>query len=55
MALGLNNSDAIVFLQHFNDGYAMTIKDMAPAFYVVDTDKEGDGNDKIATIECRSN
>ncbi|KAL9602195.1 MAG: hypothetical protein Q9179_002621 [Wetmoreana sp. 5 TL-2023] len=54
MALGFNNFDAIIFLQQFNDGYAMTIKDMAAAFYVVDPDKEGDGSDKIATIECNN-
>ena len=54
MALGMSNFDAIVFLQQFNNGYPMTIKDMAAAFYVVDPGKKGDGGDKIATIECHN-
>ena len=54
MALGFNNFDSIAFLTHFNDGYAMTIKDMAAAFYVVDGTKSGDGGDKIATITCHN-
>ena len=54
MALGFNNFDAIVFLQQFNNGYPITIKDMAAAFYVIDPDKKGDGGDKIATIECHN-
>lgn len=40
MALGFNNLDSIAFLIQFNDGYAMTIKDMAAAFYVVDETKQ---------------
>ena len=54
MALGMNNFDAIVFLQQFNAGHAMTIKEMAQAFYVVDEKKAGDGDDKIATIVCHN-
>jgi hypothetical protein len=54
MAMGMNNFDAIVFLQQFNDGYAITIKDMAAAFYVVDPEKQDDGSDKIATIVCHN-
>ncbi len=30
----------------------MTIKDMAAAFHVVNENQKGDGDDKIATIEC---
>ena len=54
IAIGLKNFDAIIFLQPFNDGYPITIKDMAAAFYVVDPEKQGDGGDKIATIECQN-
>ncbi len=54
MAMGMNNFDAIVFLQQFNNGYPMTIRDIAAAFYVVDPNKKGDGGDKIATIECHN-
>lgn len=54
MALGFNNFDSIAFLTHFNDGYAMSIKDMAATFYVIDENKPGDGNDKIATITCHN-
>ena len=54
MALGFYNFDSIAFLTHFNDGYAMSIKDMATAFYVIDETKSGDGNDKIATITCHN-
>ena len=51
---GMNNFDAMVFLQQFNDGYPMTIKDMAAAFYVIENEKKGDGGDKIATINCHN-
>lgn len=54
MALEMNNFDAIVFLQQFNDGYPMSIKEIAAAFYVVDETKKGDGNDKMATITCHN-
>ena len=50
----MNNFDAIAFLQQFNDGYAMTIKDIAPAFYVVDPERKGDSDDRIAIIKCRN-
>ena len=52
--MGFDNFDAIVFLQQFNNGYPMTIKDMAAVFYVIDPTKNGDGNDKIATIDCHN-
>ena len=54
MAMGMNNFDAIVFLTQFNLGYAMSIKDMVAAFYVVDDTKPNDGADQIATIECHN-
>ena len=54
MALGMDNFDSVVFLQQFNKGYPMTIKDMTAAFYVTDPNKKGDGSDKIATIDCHN-
>ena len=51
-SLKMNNFDTIAFMIQFNDGYAMSIKDLAAAFYVVDKNKPNDGADKIATIEC---
>ena len=55
MAMGMNNFDSIVFLTQFNRGYAMSIPEMAAAFYVVDETKPGDGGDKMATITCHNN
>lgn len=55
MAMGFDNFDAIVFLIQFNQGYAMSIADMAAAFYVVDETKPGDGSNKMATITCHNN
>lgn len=51
-SLKMNNFDTIAFMIQFNNGYAMSIKDMAAAFYVVNENKPGDGDDNIATIEC---
>ena len=55
MAMGMDNFDAIVFLTQFNQGYAMSIPEIAAAFYVVDETKPGDGSDKMATITCHNN
>lgn len=52
--LGLNSFDAIAFLIHFNDGHAMTIKEMAANFYVIDESKQNDGSDKVALIDCQA-
>ena len=52
MALGFDNFDAIVFLVQFNQGYAMSISEMAKNFYVVDETIPNDGSDKMATITC---
>ncbi len=52
--LGMNNFDTIVFQIQFNLGYPMTIPDMAKNFYVIDPNKKGDGDDKIATIKCNN-
>ena len=54
MSLGLNNFDSIVLLEQFNNGYPMSIPDMAAIFYVVDETKPGDGSDKMATITCHN-
>ena len=54
-ALGWDNFDAVAFQHHFNEGFPMTIKDTADAFYVLDDWKlthGGDGQDKVATIKC---
>ena len=53
MSFKWNNFDPIAFLLHYNAGYAMTITEMASAFYIVDSSKPSDGADKIATITCR--
>ena len=55
MALGMDNFDAIVFLTQFNQGYAMSIPEIAAAFYVVNETLPGDGSDKMATITCHNN
>ena len=52
--LGFENFDAITFQIQYNLGYPMTIPDIAKAFYVIDPDKKGDGDDKIATIKCNN-
>ena len=45
VTLGLNNFDAIALLIQFNDGYPITIKELAAAFR---------SQDKIATFECHN-
>ena len=52
MALGMMNFDAVAFLLQFNDGFPMTIPEMAKHFYVIDDRKNGDGKDKMAIIDC---
>ena len=47
-----DNFDPIAFLLQFNNGYSMSIPEIAAAFYVVDPSKPNDGADKIATITC---
>lgn len=51
MALQMTNFDAVLFLSQFNDGYPMTIPDIAKNFYVID-DRKHDGKDKMAIIDC---
>lgn len=53
-SLGWDHFDSIVFLLHYNHGYAMSLHSMAAAFYIVDPLKPGDGADQIATINCHS-
>lgn len=52
--LKMDNFDSAVFLINYNFGFAMTIPELAEKFYVVDPTKEGDGNDKVATIHCNN-
>lgn len=52
--LKLNNFDSVAFLLQFNDGYPMTIPEMAAQFYVVNPKVAKDGQDKIATIKCNN-
>ncbi|KAI9676003.1 MAG: hypothetical protein M1817_000746 [Caeruleum heppii] len=47
-----NNFDSIAYLTQFNEGYAMTIPEMANTFFVMDKDNKG--ADKIATIDCQN-
>ncbi|KAI9674491.1 MAG: hypothetical protein M1817_001829 [Caeruleum heppii] len=49
-----DNFDAIAFLVQYNAGYAMTLPEIAEAFYVMRPDVTEDGeNDHIATITCK--
>ena len=45
LALKLSNFDSIALFIHYNEGYAMTIKDLAAAF---------GSPDKLATYECHN-
>ena len=53
-SLGWDNFDPIVFLLHYNHGYAMSLPEIANAFYIIDPSKPGDGADQVATISCHS-
>jgi hypothetical protein len=44
--------DAVAFLIEFNNGYPMTIPDMALAFHNVDHSIPGDGSNASALIDC---
>ena len=47
-----DNFDSIAFLIAHNDGYAMSIPDIANAFQVVDLQKPGDSAQAAAVIDC---
>ena len=53
MAFKWDNFDPIAFLLRYNNGYAITIPEIASAFYLVDPSKALDGQNQIATITCR--
>ena len=53
MSFKWDNFDPIAFLLQYNNGYAMTIPEIASAFYIIDSSKPNDGADKIATITCK--
>ena len=42
----------MAFLIEYNQGFPITIPDMAKAFFVKDPKDSNSGNDKIATIDC---
>ena len=52
-SLKWDNFDPIAFLLQYNNGYAMSLPEIATAFYIVDSSKPGDGADRIATITCQ--
>ena len=52
-SLKWDNFDPIAFLLQYNEGYAMSLPEIAAAFYIVDPSKPGDGADRIATITCQ--
>ena len=51
-----DNFDPVAFLIQFNEGYPMTIPDMANSFYVIPPKKDqsstDNGDNQIATISC---
>lgn len=50
-----NNFDSIAFLIQYNEGYAMTLPEIANSFYDIDDPaNSGDGSDQIATINCNN-
>ena len=52
LAFKWDNFDPIAFLLQYNAGFAMTIPEIATAFYLIDPSKPNDGADKAATITC---
>ena len=53
---GWNNFDSVVFLIHFNEGYAMTLPEIANSFYNVDdpNNRGSDSSNQIATLRCNN-
>ena len=51
-----NNFDSIAFLIQFNEGYAMTLPEIANSFYNVDDPNGGggDGSNQMAIIKCNN-
>lgn len=57
LIFGWNNFDSIAFLIQFNQGYAMTLPEIANSFYNIDepSNKGGSGgSDQVATIKCNN-
>ena len=56
LVFGWNNFDSIAFLINYNQGYAMTLSEIATSFYNVDDPaNKGKGTQQIATIKCNNN
>jgi len=51
-----NNFDSVAFLIQFNEGYTMTLPEIANSFYNVDDPKAGggDGSNQMAIIKCNN-
>lgn len=50
-----DNFDSTAFLIQYNEGYAMTLPEIANAFYDINDPKNsGDGSNQIATINCNN-
>ena len=47
-----DNFDPVAFLIQFNDGYPISIPDIASSFYIVNRAIKSDGDDQMATITC---
>ena len=56
MIFDWNNFDSVAFLIQFNQGYAMTLPEIANSFYNVDdpSNKGADGSTQMATIKCNN-
>lgn len=50
-----DNFDSVAFMLAYNDGYPMSIPDMAAAFFVINSGiNDADGTGKVATVTCNS-
>ncbi|KAI9678010.1 MAG: hypothetical protein M1817_005954 [Caeruleum heppii] len=49
-----NNFDSIAFLLRYNEGYAMTLPEIADSFEVLNPKVPGSGEDSTATINCNN-
>ena len=55
LVFGWDNFDSVAFLIQYNEGYAMTLPELASQFYNIDDPKNsGDGSNQIATIKCNN-
>ena len=53
LVFGWNNFDSVAFLIQYNQGYAITLPELANYFYNIDDPANtGDGSDQIATMRC---